>query len=78
MLVAMVTVPGLPASATTSASRWCIFAFNTWCLMLRMPSIFDSSSLISTVVVPTRTGRPWLLNSTTSSMTALSFSRLVL
>ena len=78
MFVAMVTVPGLPASETTSASRWCILAFSTWCLMPRMPSILDSSSLISTVVVPTSTGRPCLLSSTTSSMTALSFSRLVL
>ena len=78
MLVAIVTVPGLPASDTTSASRWCILALSTWCLMLRMPSIFESSSLISTVVVPTSTGRPCLLNSTTSSMTAFSFSRFVL
>ncbi len=36
ILVAIVTVPGLPASATISASRWCCFAFNTLCLILRI------------------------------------------
>ena len=58
MLVAMVTAPGLPAFATTSASAWCRFALSTWCSILRMSSIRLSSSLTSTVVVPTRTGRP--------------------
>ena len=78
MLVAMVTVPGRPASATMSASFWCSLAFSTWCGILRMFSVRLSSSEISTEVVPTSTGRPALRSFSISSMTALYFSRLVL
>ena len=35
MLVAMVTLPGLPASATISASRWCCLALSTLWSILR-------------------------------------------
>ena len=78
MLVAMVTVPGLPASATISASRWCCFAFNTLCLIFFICNILLRSSEISTEVVPTNTGRPSPVSLTISSTTALNFSRTVL
>ena len=78
MLVAMVTAPARPASATISASRWCNLAFNTLCGMLRSLSARLNNSLISTDVVPTNTGRPASRSLTISSMAALYFSRLVL
>ncbi len=78
MLVAMVTCPARPASATTWASNWCCLAFSTLCLMPRSLSMRLSSSEISTEVVPTSTGRPSPTSRTISSMTALYFSRLVL
>ena len=78
MLVAMVTVPGLPASATISASFWCSLALSTWCGTLRMFRVRLSNSEISTDVVPTSTGRPASRSFSISSITALYFSRLVL
>ena len=78
MLVAMVTVLGLPASATMSASFWCSFALSTWCGTLRMFRVRLSNSEISTDVVPTSTGRPASRSFSISSITALYFSRLVL
>ena len=54
MLVAMVTAPGKPASATTCASRACCFAFSTLCGIFFCCSIRLSNSLTSTEVVPTR------------------------
>ena len=77
MLVAMVTVPDVPASATISASFWCNLAFNTlWRMPLNL-SIRLNNSEISTEVVPTNTGRPASVNFTISSATALYFSRVV-
>jgi len=78
ILVAIVTLFDLPASATISASRWCNFAFNTLCLIPLILSIRLNNSEISTDVVPTKTGRPILVRSTISSATALYFSRFVL
>ena len=75
MFVAIVTTPGFPASATISASLLCIFAFNTLWLIPRIFSIRLNNSDISTEVVPINTGRPELDNLTTSSITALNFSR---
>ncbi len=78
MLVAMVTEPMRPASATISASiLWCL-AFSTLWFMPRRRSSRLSSSLTSTVVVPTSTGRPSLCSRSTSSTMALYFSFLVL
>ena len=59
MLVAIVTIPPLPASATISASFLCNFAFRTLCFMFLMFSILERSSDISTDVVPIKTGLPW-------------------
>ena len=78
ILVAMVTVPGFPASATTSASLACSLAFNTLCGTFTRLSIRLNSSEVSTDVVPTSTGRPCSTIFSISSITALNFSRLVL
>ena len=78
MFVAIVTTPGLPASATTSASRLCSFAFKILCGILRICNIRPNNSEISTEVVPTKTGRFSATNFTISSITALYFSRAVL
>ena len=56
MLVAMVTAPGAPASATISASCAWNFAFNTLCLMPALSNALESISDFSTDTVPTRTG----------------------
>jgi hypothetical protein len=58
MLVAMVTAPGTPASATICASFSCWRAFSTLC---GTPSFFrrpDRNSDFSIEVVPTSTGWP--------------------
>ena len=78
ILVAMVTAPVKPASATTCASLACCFAFNTLCGMFFCFNILLSNSLISTEVVPTSEGRPARRSFSISSITALYFSRLVL
>ena len=58
MLVAMVTAPAIPASATTWASRECCLALSTLCGIFFCLSMRLSSSLTSTDVVPTSTGLP--------------------
>ena len=78
MLVAMVTTPGFPASATMSASFLCILALRTLCFIFRMLSILLSNSEISTEVVPISMGLPARESSVTFSITALYFSLLVL
>ena len=78
IFVAIVTADALPASDTTSASFWCIFAFNTLCFIPLLRRIVLSNSEISTEVVPTNIGLPLLVSSAISSITALYFSRLVL
>ena len=70
MLVAMVTVPALPASATISASFWWCFALSTWCLIFCTVSMLLTSSEISTEVVPTNTGLPCWVRVVISSMMA--------
>ena len=77
MFVAMVTMPGSPASATISASCLWYLAFSTECRMPRRLSIRERVSDTSTEMVPTSTGRPWPWISAISSMRALYFSRLV-
>ena len=59
MLVEIVTAPGAPAFATISASRSCCFALRTSCLILCFVSKTDTSSELSMLLVPTRTG--WFL-----------------
>ena len=77
MFVATMTAASCPALLTMSASRSCCFALRTSCLMpgplLNMALSF---SLLSTLVVPTRTGRPMSCMRAISSMIAfhLSFS----
>ena len=78
MLVAIVTLPGCPASATTCASLACCLAFNTLCWMPLNFNILLNISEISTEVVPTRIGRPSWLSLVISSITALYFSLAVL
>ena len=56
MLVATVTTPLWPASATTLASSACCLAFRTECGTPRFFSRPESSSDFSTEVVPTSTG----------------------
>ena len=73
MLVAMVTAPDRPACATISASFSWNLAFSTLCLMPRRFSMSPSISLTATLMVPTRTGRPFSCSSATSSMTAFHF-----
>ena len=58
MLVATVTAPLWPASATTFASSACCLAFSTECGTPRFFSSPESSSDFSTEVVPTSTGWP--------------------
>ena len=70
MFVAIVTAPGRPACATISASRSWSLALRTLCLIPRRFSISPSISLTSTLIVPTRTGRPFSCSSAISSTTA--------
>ena len=58
MLVAMVTFPDCPASATISASLACCLAFNTLCWILRIFNNRLNNSEFSTEVVPTKIGLP--------------------
>ena len=77
MLVAMVTAPNLPASATICASCSCWRAFSTLC---GMPSFFSSSdrnSDFSMLVVPTRIGWPLSWASWIALTTPSYFSRAV-
>ena len=74
MLVAMVTAPLRPAWATIGASFSWNLALSTSCLMPRRLSISARTSLFSTLVVPTSTGRPASVISTISSMSALNLA----
>ena len=77
MLVAMVTAPGLPASATIYASCSCWRAFRTLWGMPSALSIPDSISDFSILVVPTSSGWPRPCASRIASMTAAYFSAAV-
>ena len=71
MLVAIVTAPLRPASATISASfSWCL-ALSTLCFIPFFLSISLISSDISIEIVPTRTGWPVSCASATLSTIAL-------
>ena len=62
MLVAIVTAPLRPASATIAASRsWCL-ALSTSCLTPRRLSMSERYSEFSIDTVPTSTGRPGLVH----------------
>ncbi len=74
MLVAMVTVPGLPASATICASASCWRAFRTLWGMPSFCSSADSISDFSMLVVPTSVGWPLSWASLIASITAPYFS----
>ena len=78
MLVAIVTAPFWPASATISASRAWFFALRTLCGMPARVKSRERISDVSTETVPIRTGWPLRWHSATSSMIALYFSRCVL
>ncbi|CFW38915.1 Uncharacterised protein [Bordetella pertussis] len=78
MLVAMVMWPGLPASATISASRACCLALRTSCGSLAWRSRPASSSEFSMLVVPTSTGWPRSWQSRMSLRIAWYFSCVVL
>ena len=56
MFVATVTAPLRPACATIDASRACCLALRTSCGTPCFFSLDESSSLFSTLVVPTSTG----------------------
>ncbi len=80
MLVAIVTAPGWPASATISPSRAACsgLALSTWCGMPRLRSTSESNSETSTEIVPIRTGWPALWRSSISRATAAHLPSLVL
>ena len=78
MLVAIVSAPFCPAPATIFASRSWYFALSTSWVSPRRLSIFDNVSETSTDVVPISAGRPSPCSRSTSSSTALYFSRRVL
>ena len=78
ILVAIVTTPLFPASATISASFLWSFAFKTLWWTFLLVNILESNSEISTEVVPIKTGLPEFDNSVTHSITALYFSLFVL
>ena len=77
MLVATVTAPLWPASATTFASSACCLALSTECGTPRFFSRPESSSDFSTEVVPTSTGWPFSCRSAMSSTTASNFASSV-
>ncbi|CAB4757681.1 unannotated protein [freshwater metagenome] len=78
MLVATVTAPFRPASATMAASRSCCFAFKTsWRIPTRVKYL-ETTSLFSTLVVPTKTGWPALCFASMSATTALNLESSVL
>mmetsp|Transcript_1757 Transcript_1757/g.6989 ORF Transcript_1757/g.6989 Transcript_1757/m.6989 type:complete len:232 (+) Transcript_1757:1071-1766(+) len=72
MLVAMVTAPRRPPCATISLSRSTFsgLALSSSCSMPISDSFLESPSLISTLVVPTSTGRPFLCMRSISTTTA--------
>ena len=74
MLVATVTAPLWPASATILASLACTFALSTVCGTLRFFSSPESSSDFSTETVPTSIGWPLACRSAMSSTTAWYFA----
>ena len=77
MLVAMVTAPNLPASATIWASCSCWRAFRTLCAT---PSFFrrsERNSDFSIEVVPTSSGWPFSCASLIEATTPSYFSRAV-
>jgi hypothetical protein len=59
MLVATVTAPLRPASATTFASRSCCLALRTVCGDAALEQLAGEHSLFSTETVPTSTGWPF-------------------
>ena len=78
ILVAIVTIPGFPASATISASFLCNLAFRTLCFIFLVVKVLLNNSEISTDVVPISIGLPSFDSFVTSSITALYFSLFVL
>ena len=74
MLVAMVTAPRRPASATISASFSCCFALRTLCLTPRFFSISLILSEFSIEIVPTSTGCPVACASAILSAIAWNFA----
>ncbi len=76
MFVAIMTAPSEPAFSMMWASRSCCLALSTSCLIwCFFWSICASCSELSTLVVPTRTGRPTSLNALISSTIASHLSR---
>ena len=80
MLVAIVTAPGRPASATVSPSRSACsgFALSTVCGMPLAASWEPRCSETSTEIVPTSTGWPFAWRSSISRTTAAHLPPLVL
>jgi hypothetical protein len=76
MLVAIVTMPGRPASAMISASRSWNFALSTLCSIFRFFSSFERCSDDSTEAVPTSTGRCSWRHSSMSATIASYFSAM--
>ncbi len=80
MLVAIVTAPIWPASATIWASAWArlAFALSTLCLIPARVSSRETCSEASTLAVPTRIGWPVAWISSIRSRSALYLARFVL
>ena len=77
IFVAIVTTPGFPAFAITSASlSWC-FALSIWWLILDFFKKLDTSSDDSTETVPINTGPLFLVIASTSLINALYFADFV-
>ena len=74
ILVATVIAPTLPAWATINASRSCSLAFRTLCGRPASCNKRETSSEFSMLVVPTKTGWPFLWHSAMSLTTASNFS----
>ena len=70
MLVATVTAPLWPATATTFASSACCLALSTECGTPSFFSFWERCSDFSTDTVPTRIGWPFSCRSRMSSTTA--------
>ena len=77
MLVATVTEPLWPASATTLASSACCLALRTVCGMPRLRRRLERYSDFSTDTVPIRIGWPFSWRSRMSSATASYFASSV-
>ena len=77
IFVAIVTIPGLPAFAITSASFSCCFAFKIWWEIFFSFKSLETCSDDSTETVPTKIGADFFLSDSISSISAKYFAFFV-